>query len=146
MMCICDPLHQNVLISNLWQWREQMEHMGLESYWWVKIQKITSSWHILIITMKSQEKVSHIWLNLIRLCTISNSGNTHDKPNKTSTSTKWVKLTLTLTSIGAWSPIFNNNMWYFFMTRFVGTIIHLCSIFLLLYFLALNRAWLFTPI
>ncbi len=115
-----------------------MEHMGLESYWWVKIQKTTSFWHILIVTMKSQEKVSYILLNLIRLCIISNSGNTHDKPNKTSTSTTWVKLTLTLTSIVASSPIFNNNVRYSFITCFVGTNIHLCSILLLLFLFSIK--------
>jgi hypothetical protein len=45
---------------------------------------------------ETHRKTSNIWLNFIWLCSASNKGNTHDKPSKTSTSTRCSKLEASL--------------------------------------------------
>lgn len=117
-------------IKELKLWNTRLENHG-----WVRIYNINIALDFFIVTIKSHTKMSCIYQNSIRLCITSNNENTHDKPNKTSTSTKCFKLTTILTFIGVSNLVFNINVWYS-ITRFVGTniLIHLVHTFLKILF------------
>ncbi len=96
-------------------------NIGLENHGWVRIHNINIALAFFYCSNEITHKdVLHL-SNLIRLSTTSNNENTHDKPSKTSTSTKCFKLKTILTFIGVSNLVFNINVWYSSITCFVGT-------------------------